>query len=190
MVLRAVTENASRRNIGLLLVGDGPRRLKLELGVRRMASAAVLPSLDNRHELARLMASADALVHGCEAETFCLVAAEAHASGIPMIVPDRGGAAAHVAMGAGIAYRACDRHALERAIDTFVAVRRELQSNAVDRASAVRTMDEHFAELFERYATLVPTPLPQSAPSVVRAGSAGVDLIPELALAPLAARSG
>ena len=36
------------------------------------------------------LASADALVHGCEAETFCLVAAEARASGTPMIVPDRG----------------------------------------------------------------------------------------------------
>src|SRR3954453_1247025 len=45
MVLRAVAASARRRNIGLLLVGDGPKRIKLELLARRMASAAILPSM-------------------------------------------------------------------------------------------------------------------------------------------------
>ena len=53
----------------------------------------LLEPTTDRPALARMMASADALIHGCEAETFCFVAAEALASGLPLIAPDRGGAA-------------------------------------------------------------------------------------------------
>ena len=188
MVLRAVSRSARRRNIGLLLVGDGPKQRKLEALVRPMANAAILPSLSDRNELARLMASADALVHGCEAETFCLVAAEAHASGIPLIVPDRGGAASHVVSGAGIAYRAGDQWALEGAIDTFIELHRELQATAVARASNARTMDEHFVELFDRYATLVPAPTLHPLPEFGGLDPAETELVPELALARSALR--
>jgi alpha-1,6-mannosyltransferase len=149
-----------------------------------MANAAILPSLSDRRELARLMASADALVHGCEAETFCLVAAEAHASGIPLIVPDRGGAASHLTTGAGVAYRAADQWALEGALEMFIELRRELQANAAARAANARTMDEHFAELFDRYATLTPAPVPQIQPEIGGLAPAETQLVPELALAP------
>ncbi|WP_447513532.1 glycosyltransferase, partial [Clostridioides difficile] len=67
--------------------------------------------LADRGALARLMASGDALVHGCEAETFCMVAAEARASGLPVIVPDRGGAADHADRAPSLRYRAGDAHA-------------------------------------------------------------------------------
>jgi alpha-1,6-mannosyltransferase len=184
MVLRAIRRTARRRNVGLLLVGDGPKRRKLEGLVAPMANAAILPSLSDRSELARLMASADALVHGCEAETFCLVAAEAHASGIPLIVPDRGGAASHLATGAGVAYRAGDQWALEGALEMFIELRRELQATAAARAANARTMDEHFAELFDRYATLTPAPVPQIQPELGGLAPAETQLVPELALAP------
>ena len=68
---------------GLMLVGEGPGARKLESLGQRSATVTVLPRLSDRRELARLLASADALVHGCEAETFCMVAAEARASGMP-----------------------------------------------------------------------------------------------------------
>jgi alpha-1,6-mannosyltransferase len=181
MVLRAVRESAKRNDIGLLLVGDGPKRRRLELLTAHMASAAILPSPTDRRELARLMASADALVHGCEAETFCLVAAEAHASGIPLIVPDRGAAAGHAATGAGITYRAGDERALERAIGAFMDLRGDLQSSAASRASAVRTMDEHFAELFDRYASLFPGSRPIR--SFTHGAPVDAEPLPQLALA-------
>ena len=181
MVLRAVRESAKRNDIGLLLVGDGPKRRRLELLTAHMASAAILPSPTDRRELARLMASADALVHGCEAETFCLVAAEAHASGIPLIVPDRGAAAGHAATGADITYRAGDERALERAIGAFMDLRGDLQSSAASRASAVRTMDEHFAELFDRYASLFPGSRPIR--SFTHGAPVDAEPLPQLALA-------
>lgn len=102
--------------------------------------------------MARTMASADALVHGCEAETFCMVAAEARASGLPLIVPDRGGAADQATRSPHRRYRATDGTALRDEIVGFCA-ERETGSHPApfDR---VRTMDQHFSELFATYAAI------------------------------------
>src|SRR4051794_14917419 len=153
-VIRGIAMSGRRYPIGLILIGDGPRRRKLESFAQRSARIAVLPRLSDRHELARLLASADALVHGCEAETFCMVAAEARASGIPMIVPDRGAAIDQLIAGAGKAYRAASETSLERAIGCFIDCGPELQRATAVRTSRVRTMDEHFADLFARYQAL------------------------------------
>jgi alpha-1,6-mannosyltransferase len=156
MVLRAVARASRRRNVGLLLVGDGPRRPKLDQIAAGFGPAAVLPRINDREELARLLASVDALVHGCEAETFCMAAAEARASGIPLIVPDRGAASDQLVAGAGKVYRAASLISLERTIGRFMDRGPELQRAAAVRAARVRTMDEHFAELFARYERLAP----------------------------------
>ena len=101
MVIRAAAGAGRQVPVGLLLVGDGVARRRLERLAGRFANVAVMPYLADRRELARLLASADALVHGCEAETFCMVAAEARASGIPLIVPDRGAALDQRVAGSG-----------------------------------------------------------------------------------------
>jgi len=180
MVLRAVGEAGRRKNVGMLLVGDGPRRFRLELLAERIGRVAVLPLINDREELARVLASADALIHGCEAETFCMVAAEARASGIPLIVPDRGAATEHLVAGAGTRYRATSEISLERAIHRFVDRGPELQRAAAVRESGVRTMQEHFAELFERYETLATQHVAQPA---ARLDVAVGDRNPELAIA-------
>jgi len=182
MVARAVGETARNRPVGLLLAGDGRRRQKLELLAERFPSVAVLPPVTDRGELAKLLASADALVHGCEAETFCMVAAEARSSGIPLIVPDRGAALDHHVRGAGTIYRSANERSLEHAIETFIDNGPELQRAAAVRSSRVRTMDEHFADLFARYAEIAPTPVYQQSPAACVAS-------PELALAHSAART-
>lgn len=179
MVLRAVGECARRRPLGLLLVGDGAKRQQLELLAERLPTVAVLPKLSDRSELARLLASADALVHGCEAETFCMVAAEARASGIPLIVPHRGAAADQIVPGAGVVYRAASEQSLERAIERFMNRGPELQRAAAARASHVRTMDEHFADLFARYECLDPVPALQALQPPVLLGGG----LPEVAFA-------
>jgi len=156
MVLRAVGSAARHQDVGLLLVGDGPKRAKLELLADRTRTAMVLPRITDRDELARLLASADALVHGCEAETFCLVAAEARASGTPMIIPDRGAAIDQLVPGGGTVYRGASEVSLERAIRRFIRRGPELQRAAAVRSRLARTMDEHFADLFARYEELAP----------------------------------
>src|SRR5256885_392946 len=178
MVLRAVGGAARRDDVGLLLIGDGPKRAKLELLADRTRTAMVLPRIADREELARLLASADALVHGCEAETFCMVAAEARASGTPLIVPDRGAAVDQLVAGAGTVYRAASEVSLERAIARFVRRGPELQRAAAVRARLVRTMDEHFADLFARYEELAP----RHSVQVARAEIAGSDPAHDLLL--------
>ena len=154
MVIRAAASAERSRSLGLLLVGEGPRRRQLEQLARKRGNVAVLPAIADRDQLARLLASADALVHGCEAETFCMVAAEARASGIPLIVPDRGAAADQLVPGAGTAFAAANQGALEQAIGRFVDQGPELQRMRALRSFAVRSADQHFQHLFDRYAEL------------------------------------
>ena len=164
MVLRAVAEIPRKRPVGMLLVGDGSKRFSLEMLADRIPHVAVLPPIGDRDELARLLASADALVHGCEAETFCMVAAEARASGIPLIVPDRGAVFDQLHPGAGTIYRAASQISLERSIARFIDRGPELQRAAAARACRVRTMDEHFADLFSRYEVLAPQHAVEAVP--------------------------
>jgi alpha-1,6-mannosyltransferase len=156
MVMRAVADVGRERKVGMLLVGEGRKQARLELLADRIGCVAILPRIDDRGQLARLLASADALVHGCEAETFCMVAAEARASGLPLIVPDRGAAVDQLAPGAGRTYSAASQVSLERAIGSFIDDGPQLQRAAAIRSVRVRTMDEHFSDLFARYQTLGP----------------------------------
>jgi alpha-1,6-mannosyltransferase len=171
MVLRAAGECGRNLPVGLLLVGDGTRRQRLQMIAEQYRNVALHAPIGDRSELALLLASADALVHGCESETFCLVAAEARASGVPLIVPDGGAAVDQLAEGAGTTYRAGRERSLEEAIARFVSRGPELQRAAAVRASRSRTMDEHFAELFGRYESLVPRQ------TIVEADGVGGDLL-------------
>jgi alpha-1,6-mannosyltransferase len=184
MVLRAAGECGRKLPVGLLLVGHGSRRQKLQMIAEQYPNVAVLPPITDRAQLASLLASVDALVHGCESETFCLVAAEARASGVPLIVPDRGAAVDQLVESAGTSYTAGRERSLEQAITRFVSRGPELQRAAAVRASRPRTMDEHFSDLFARYEALAPESHVQPAALAV-GGSAVPHLEPvhELALA-------
>ena len=182
-VLRAAGECGRKLPVGLLLVGDGSKRQKLEIIAGRYGNVAILPPTANRPELASLLASADALVHGCESETFCLVAAEARASGVPLIVPDRGAAVDQLVVGAGATYTAGRERSLEQAIESFVRRGPELQRAVALRAGSPRTMDEHFADLFARYGSLAAEQ--PSPPAVIGVGDSAplLEPCPELVLA-------
>jgi alpha-1,6-mannosyltransferase len=71
-----------------------------------------------------------------------------------MIVPDRGAALDQIVPGAGTTFRGGSEISLERAIGRFLERGPELQRALAARAFHVRSMDEHFAELFARYAAL------------------------------------
>jgi alpha-1,6-mannosyltransferase len=186
-VLRAAGECGRKRPVGLLLAGDGPRRQKLQMIAEQYRNVAILERIADRGALASLLASADALVHGCESETFCLVAAEARASGVPLIVPDRGAAVDQLVEGAGGAYSAGRERSLEQAIERFLGRGPELQRAAAVRASSPRTMDDHFADLFASYGSLSPERFSQQ---IASRASASAPLSPELALARSTVRIG
>lgn len=152
MVFDAVTAAGYQRPIGLILFGDGRDRAKVVRAAQQNPHIHLAAPITDRQDLATILASADALVHGCEAETFCMVAAEAKASGLPIIVPDEGGASDQFIEGQGARYAARSASALAAAIAGFLAGDPDAaRQHAADAAPFVPTIDMHFEALFALY---------------------------------------
>jgi len=149
MVVDAVTAASQTMPIGLVIVGQGGQRKRIERQIAGNPHIRLLGIERDRGKFAQLIASADALIHGCEAETFCMAAAEARASGVPVIVPDRGGAADHARGGAGVSYPAGNALACAQAV---LALLRAPPSGPF---AGVATTQGHFAALFADYARLL-----------------------------------
>ena len=149
MVIQAVRLAARERPLGLVLLGAGGQAANVRAAIGSDPHIRLLEPVHERARFAAIVASTDALVHGCEAETYCLSAAEARASGVPVIVPDRGGAADHAADGGGLIYRSADPAALAAAIG-------QLAGQGWPRTNApVQTMRDHFTHLFAHYEQLI-----------------------------------
>lgn len=146
LLVDAVTKAGRMKPIGLVIFGEGREERPVRKAISGNPHIRLFRPVGNRIQFATILASCDGLVHGCEAETFGMVAAEACASGVPVIVPDVGGAADFAREGGGILYRAADNADLVRAIDGFAAgsFSRAPVTPAVD-------MEDHFAALFEHY---------------------------------------
>jgi alpha-1,6-mannosyltransferase len=155
LVVDACMAAGVERPIGLVLVGDGRERGRVLRHIGENPHILTLAPITDRPALARLMASGDALIHGCEAETFCLVAAEARASGLPLITPDLGGASDQARESGGEIYRSADAASAAQAILRLVdrdPARLGVEARA--RAATTRTLDAHFADLFAMYAAV------------------------------------
>lgn len=149
MVIDAVTAASLNHPVGMVVLGAGSQRSAILRKIAGNPHIRLLTPERNRQRFAALLASADALVHGCEAETFCLAAAEARASGVPAIVPDRGGAADHARDGGGRLYRANDPQALAQAILHQIA------DPVRPPSREPLTMRDHFARLYADYAGIL-----------------------------------
>jgi alpha-1,6-mannosyltransferase len=86
-----------RFDFRLLVAGDGTRRQWLqECALPRAPGRTVfLGHVQDRGELADLIANCDAFVHPNANEPFGIAPLEAMASGIPVILPDRGGVSSY-----------------------------------------------------------------------------------------------
>ena len=154
MIVEAVMSAAYHRPIGLVIVGAGRDSGKIRRTMSGNPHIHLAERTTDRAEMARYMASADALIHGSESETFCLVAAEARASGLPLITPDRGAAADHARASNGITFASGDPVSAAAAIGRFVDAR---AAGTLPRApdEPVRTMDDHFVDLFAAFDRMV-----------------------------------
>lgn len=156
LVLEAFQRVKQRHRVVMVLFGDGPERERLQAMAREIGSV-ILPGFDrDRHRLASALASADLLVHGSEWETFGLGVAEAIASGLPIVVPNKG-AAAEQAYGASSAtFEAGDASSCATAINSLLGCDRStLRSAALERALQADSSDAHFAKLLELYRDLL-----------------------------------
>ncbi|MPT49338.1 MAG: glycosyltransferase [Sphingobium sp.] len=153
MVIEAVTAAGYQHEVGFILFGNGRQQSAIVRSAANNPHVHLAAPITNRQEVASVLASADALVHGCEAETFCMVAAEAKASGLPLIIPDEGGASDQFIVGQGEMYKARSPRALASAISRFITSGPHLhQQSARQSATMVQSMDDHFAHLFASYA--------------------------------------
>jgi alpha-1,6-mannosyltransferase len=151
MIVDAVEAASRSLPLGLVILGAGGQKRRLLAQIAGNPHIRLLSPERNRARFATLLASADALIHGCEAETFCMAAAEARASGIPVIVPDRGGAADHAGGGAGVRYAAGNAQAAAQAILDLFSGAVSLTTEPVP----VVTTADHFAQLFAEYERIV-----------------------------------
>lgn len=149
MVIEAVAAASRHAPVGLALFGEGREQAAVLRAIAGNPHIRLFEPERNRIAFATILASADAVIHGCEAETFCMVAAEARASGTPVIVPDSGGAADHAVLGAGVTYRAASRFAAAEAVRRFCA--EPLAAGAIHN---VGSHEQHFERLFRHYAMI------------------------------------
>jgi alpha-1,6-mannosyltransferase len=152
MVIEAVSRAEADIPIGFVLIGDGIDRSRVIHAAAGKPHVHLLAPILDRDLLAAHLASADALVHGCESETFGLIPAEAMASGLPVVGPDRGGFA-HLALPeTSEIYRWGDAEAAAAAIRRlFSRDQASLKAAANNAAAHVRRDIDHFADLFAHY---------------------------------------
>lgn len=148
---------AAKQPMGLVLFGGGPFDKYVRWKAARTPGVYVAGYTQNREELATALASADAFLHGSAAETYGLVVAEALCSGLPLVVPNVGGAADLAAPAYAETYTPGSAAACGDAITGLFARDPAALSQAVALAAKDRvgTMDDHFDLLFERYAEWV-----------------------------------
>jgi alpha-1,6-mannosyltransferase len=148
MLVEAATIAGRRRPIGLVIFGEGRSHKEVLRAIAGNPHIRLLQPVRERAQFATILASADALLHGCEAETFGMIAAEAHASGIPLIAPHMGGASDFVRDSA-LGFTPADTCDVVRAI-------LELPVGALEAIAppGPRSMEEHFRDLYRIYAGL------------------------------------
>ena len=152
MVIDAVERAGATIPVGLILIGTGRDSQRMEKRIAGSPHIRLFRPVYDRERLARIMASCDALVHGSEAEPFGLVASEAMASGLPLIVPDTGGCAEVADPHASELYTARNAEACAAAIGRLHARDRTMLRRAADiAATKVRSDREHAVELMAHY---------------------------------------
>ncbi|KQM73964.1 glycosyltransferase [Sphingomonas sp. Leaf20] len=156
LVVDAVARAGTTLPIGLILLGTGSQSATIARRIGGSPHMRMFAPVYDRERLARIMASCDALIHGSEAEPFGLVASEAMASGLPLIVPDTGGCAEVADARASALYAARDAVSAAEAIARLHACDRAmLRRAAVVAAAHVRSDREHAVELVDYYAGLL-----------------------------------
>jgi alpha-1,6-mannosyltransferase len=159
VLIEGVLRLPEQHAVTLLLIGDGPERERLLKLAGNSPRIRFQPFQKNRTQLARLLASADALVHPSPVETFCFVAADAVASGTPLVVPDAGAAFERRVVGCSEVFRAGSPLSLTLALERlFARDPEDLRARAVSAAASARSEQQHFDDLLSLYGDLLRSP--------------------------------
>ena len=155
----ALRARQPERKLALVLIGDGPERERMKARCAGSPDIAMPGFVKGREQLARTLASADLLMHGCPFETFGLSIAEAMSCGLPTVVPDEGGAAEMHVPAAGERYRSLDvaacAAATERMLDRVATNGDAIRAAAAEAASRLPNVLEQFEGQIALYQRLL-----------------------------------
>jgi len=148
---------SKKKPMGLIVFGGGPIKKWIEYKAKGIKHLKLMGFTSNRAELADIMASADYFVHGSAAETFGLVVAEAICSGLPVVVPARGGAVDLANPKIAEIYQTGDKKALSDALIRIISRNRDELAKACKETAenSISTVDQHFDNLFALYQKMV-----------------------------------
>ena len=153
IAIEAVSKAQKSRPVGLYVIGDGLIHARVRAKAARASHVHVAGWVDDRATLARMIASADALLHCSTAETFGFVVAEALCCGTPVVVPDAGGAGDLAAAEYAETYAPGDPNSAAKAIlDLLGRDRAALSRAALEAGRRVGDIESHFEKLFAVYA--------------------------------------
>jgi glycosyltransferase involved in cell wall biosynthesis len=119
--IHAVAEARNRgADIALVIVGDGDQRQSLEQLAKELRIQEEVHFLGMRSDVPNVLAACDAFCHAAPFEPFGIVALEAMAISLPVVVPNSGGIQEAVIHGkTGIIYSAMDVSAFAEALITI-----------------------------------------------------------------------
>jgi len=141
-----------RDDVQLVIVGEGPSRMKLE---RELPNAKFV-GYQGGEDLARYYASLDIFVHTGKHETFCQSIQEALASGVPVIAPNSGGPTDLVKHGwTGFLVDTSNSYSLNHSVNQILYSSEHRLMSERARGSVIhRTWESVNSQLIEHYREL------------------------------------
>ncbi|WP_199555855.1 glycosyltransferase [Sandaracinobacteroides hominis] len=157
--------------VAMIQIGNGFANEKVHRSAAAAGNVKLLGQIGDRQQLARILASSDAMIHGSRAETFGLVASEGLASGIPLILPSEGGCTDAANPAWSELYEPGNSAAATDAIQRLLNRNPDqLRVAAIGaRRTHITTPAQHFERLFSLYRNSTPPvlhPLPANMPEM------------------------
>lgn len=148
---------SQKKPMGLIVFGSGPLKKWISYKTKNTDHIKLKGFTSNRDELADIMASSDYFLHGSAAETYGIVVAEAICSGLPVVVPESGGARDFGNHDYSEIYKTGSSNDLARAILQIIERDRASLAAACEKAAEnhIRSVDDHFENLFALYEKMI-----------------------------------
>jgi glycosyltransferase involved in cell wall biosynthesis len=137
------TARCAGAQVGLVVCGDGDQRNELESLALSLGVASDVRFFGTRSDVASVLRACDVFCHAAPWEPFGIVALEAMAAGLPIVVPDSGGIREIVDTSeAGLLYPPLDDRALSQAM---IMLAHDLSLRASLKAAGRRIVEERFS---------------------------------------------
>ncbi|MEM9705766.1 MAG: glycosyltransferase [Pseudomonadota bacterium] len=161
LMFSAFEKASATQKMGLIVFGDGPDRKNVEKHAAKTPHIHLAGFLNDRQQLAGMLASADAYIHAMPNETYGMAVAEALCAGAPVIAPRAGGILDFVNDQCAELFERDDVDDFANAIRRlFTRDTEKLRAAATTQATSIRNHQNHFFELFSLYSRLAGKPAP------------------------------